>query len=173
MLLNNYSGQCLCTRHVCSYIMFYLSSHLHAILDRTCRCKNVQRTSIFNTLPNIYGTKQVPATTIYIPKLKVHCLKHSIVSSFWSITKGHLVSPELLTSEVKPPNAFQDCWVGLAWILLLIPAHNYCMAGPIYQYKIILICISLKLNMVKILRFTVILSHSLLIVGEHLLTRGQ
>ena len=116
--------------------------------------------------------KFLPTT---IPKLKVHCLKQSIVSSFWSITKGHLVSPELLTSEVKPPNAFQACWVGLAWILLLIPAHNYCMAAPIYQYKIILICIciSLKLNMVKILRFTVILSHSLLIVGEHLLTRGQ
>ena len=123
-----------------------------------------------------FQTSMVPnkfPQQLYIPKLKVHCLKHSIVSSFWSITKGHLVSPELLTSEVKPPNAFQDCWVGLAWILLLIPAHNYCMAGPIYQYKIILICISLKLNMVKILRFTVILSHSLLIVGEHLLTRGQ
>lgn len=60
MLLNNYSGQCLCTRHACSYIMFYLSSHLHAILDRTCRCKHVQRTSIFNKLPNIYGTKQIP-----------------------------------------------------------------------------------------------------------------
>ena len=75
-------------------------------LDRTCRCKHVQRTSIFK-LPNIYGTKQIPPKPRY-QNWRYIVLEHSIVVSlFFSITKGHLVSPEPLTSEVKPPNALK------------------------------------------------------------------